>query len=201
MTLRQTKSRRHEVVVSERLRHVPADPLPPAARNVQGLRAGLVSRLIAGGIDYVTVAILTIGSYIGLAVLRFLIDPRNYRVPRWTFGTFVAVGLAFMVLYLWGCWATYGRTVGNRVLGLRVVGRNGGRVNWFIALIRSVSCAIVPIGLVWCAISRENRSIQDILFRTSVIHDWPRSSGEVEILNSQDRRLDLGHAGPTSPDA
>jgi uncharacterized RDD family membrane protein YckC len=106
-----------------------------------------------------------------------------------------------MVLYLWGCWATYGRTVGNRVLGLRVVGRNGGRVNWFVALIRSVSCAIVPIGLVWCAISRENRSIQDILFRTSVIHDWPRSSGEVEILNSQDRRLDLGHAGPTSPDA
>jgi len=187
--------------MSERMRHVPAEVLPPAARDVQGLRAGLISRLVAGGIDYATVAILTIGSYVGLALLRFLIDPRNYRVPRWTFGTFVAVGLALMVLYLWGCWATYGRTVGNRIVGLRVVSRNGSRVNWFVALIRAVACAIVPIGLVWCAISRENRSLADIVLRTSVIHDWPSSVVDLEILNTQDRRLDLGHAGPTTPDA
>jgi uncharacterized RDD family membrane protein YckC len=182
-------------------RHVPGDSLPPAARDVQGLRAGVVSRLIAGGIDYATVALLTLGAYVGLVLLRFLIDPRNYRLPSWTFGTYIIVGLVFMMLYLWGCWATYGRTLGNRAMGLRVVSRNGGRVNWFTALVRSVACTIVPIGLVWCAVSRENRSLQDIIFRTSVIHDWPRALVDVEILNTQDRRLDLGHAGPTTPDA
>ncbi len=187
--------------MSSRARHVPAESLPPAAVDIQGLRAGFISRLIAGGIDYATIAIVTIGAYVGLALLRFLIDPRSYRPPHWTFGTFVVVGLIFMVLYLWGCWATYGRTLGNRVLGLRVVARNGGRVHWFAALIRSIACTIVPIGLVWCAISRENRSLQDIVLRTSVVHDWPRSLADVEILNTSDRRLDLGHAGPTTPDA
>lgn len=187
--------------MSERSRHVPAETLPPAARDVQGLRAGLISRLIAGGLDYATVAVLTVGAYIGIALLRFLIDPRNYRLPRWTFGTFVAVGLVFMVVYLWGCWATYGRTVGNRIMGLRVVSRNGGRVNWFIALLRAITCALVPVAMVWCAISRENRSVQDIVLRTSVIHDWPRSLLDVEILNTEDRRLDLGHSGPTTPEA
>jgi hypothetical protein len=50
-------------------------------------------------------------------------------------------------------------------------------------------------------VSRENRSLADIVLRTSVIHDWPRALVDVEILNTQDRRLDLGHAGPTTPDA
>ena len=126
--------------MSSRARHVPAESLPPAAVDIQGLRAGFISRLIAGGIDYATIAIVTIGAYVGLALLRFLIDPRSYRPPHW-------------------------------------------------------------IGLVWCAISRENRSLQDIVLRTSVVHDWPRSLADVEILNTSDRRLDLGHAGPTTPDA
>jgi uncharacterized RDD family membrane protein YckC len=177
--------------MSEGVRHEGLEQLPPAARDVQGLRAGLVSRLIAGALDYLTVAVLTGGAYIGFVVFRFLLDPRNYRLPDVSFGTMVTAGLILMVLYLWGCWATYGRTVGNRVIGLRVVGRHGGRVHWFMALLRSVGCTFFPIGIMWCAISRENRSIADIVLRTSVIHDWPKSIVELEILNSADRRLDL----------
>ena len=29
-----------------------------------------------------------------------------------------------------------------------------------------------PVGLFWVAFSRENRSLQDVVLRTSVIHDW-----------------------------
>jgi uncharacterized RDD family membrane protein YckC len=166
------------------------DQLPPAARAVQGLRAGLVSRVIAGALDYLTVAVLTAGAYVGFVLVRFLLDPRNYHLPDLSFGTLVTAGIVLMVLYLWGCWATYGRTVGNRIVGLRVVGRHGGRVNWFIALLRSLGCAFFPIGIVWCAISRENRSVQDIVLRTSVIHDWPRQLVQLEILNTADRRVD-----------
>jgi uncharacterized RDD family membrane protein YckC len=177
--------------MNDAVRREPIEQLPPSARAVQGLRAGLISRLIAGAIDYLTVALLTAGAYIGFVVVRFLLNPRNYQLPDLTFGTIVTAGLILMVLYLWGCWATYGRTVGNRVVGLRVVGRHGGRVNWFLALLRALGCTFFPIGIMWCAISRENRSVQDIVLRTSVIHDWPRSIVELEILNSADRRLDL----------
>ncbi len=172
------------------IRRQAVEQLPPAARDVQGLRAGLISRLLAGAIDYLTVAALTAGTYVGFVLFRFLLDPRKYRLPDVAFGTFVAGGLILMVLYLWGCWATYGRTVGNRVVGLRVVGRRGRRVNWFMALVRSLACTLFPIGLMWCAISRENRSVQDIVLRTSVIHDWPRAISDVEILHSDDRRVD-----------
>ena len=173
------------------IRREPIEQLPPAARSVQGLRAGLISRVIAGAIDYLTVALLTVGAYIAFIVFRFLLDPRNYRLPDLTIGTIVTAGLLLLVLYLWGCWATYGRTLGNRVVGLRVVGRHGGRVNWFVALLRALVCTFFPIGIMWCAISRENRSVQDIVLRTSVIHDWPRSIVELEILNTADRSLDL----------
>jgi hypothetical protein len=36
------------------------------------------------------------------------------------------------------------------------------------------------IGLGWAALSRQNRSVQDIVLRTSVIYDWenrPRANG------------------------
>ena len=35
-----------------------------------------------------------------------------------------------------------------------------------------VLCVVFPIGLLWCVVSEENRSVQDLLLRTSVIYDW-----------------------------
>jgi len=31
---------------------------------------------------------------------------------------------------------------------------------------------VFPIGVLWVAVSRTNKSVQDILVRTSVIYDW-----------------------------
>jgi uncharacterized RDD family membrane protein YckC len=78
-----------------------------------------------------------------------------------------------MVLYLWIGWATTGRSFGSRLLGLRVVDRKGRKLSWPLALVRATICTLVPVALFWCVISRENRSAQDVLLRTSVIHDWP----------------------------
>ena len=40
------------------------------------------------------------------------------------------------------------------------------------ALLRAAFCVAFPIGLFWCVVSRKNRSVQDVVLRTSVIHDW-----------------------------
>jgi uncharacterized RDD family membrane protein YckC len=171
---------------------VRVDPLAPGARAIQGLRAGVVTRVLAGGIDYALVITTTLGTYVAWAVLLFLFDPRDYEFPSWPLYYFLVIGFSYLVLYLWLAFATTGRTIGAGVMGVRVVGRKGRRLRWIPALLRAGFCAVFPIGLFWCAVSRENRSVQDLVLRTSVIHDWPIPRSEVEIDDAALKRIDLG---------
>ena len=166
------------------------NPIPPKARAFQGLRAGVVTRTIAGAIDYALIVGLTFGSYATVAIFKFLLDPRDYTLPQWRFGVFLILGFSYFVVYLTVAFATSGRTVGARVLGLRIVGRKGSKVSWGTALLRAAFCATVPVGLFWCAVSRENRSVQDLVLRTSVIHDWPAHLAAPEITDAE-RRSEL----------
>ena len=166
------------------------NPIPVSARGLQGLRAGVVSRVLAGGIDYAIIFGATVGLYLGVVVLRFLIDPRNFTPPEVPVGWFVIAGFGFLIVYLWIFFATTGRTIGARLLGLRVVGRKGTRLQWWSAFVRACFCAVFPIGLFWCAVSRENRSVQDVVLRTSVIHDWPVPHA-VPVLSDIDERSAL----------
>ena len=173
----------------ERHQLTPPNPIPPAARPLQGLRAGVISRVMAGGVDYAVVFGLVAGFYIGLAVLRFLIDPRNFNeLPHVSAGWLVIIGFWIMVVYLWLSFATTGRTAGDRLMGLRVVGRKGTRVAWGTAFVRALFYAVFPIGLFWCAVSRENRSVQDIVLRTSVIHHWPLPTREADLTDVEARQ-------------
>lgn len=162
------------------------NPIPSRARAFQGLRAGVVSRTLAGAVDYLLVVGVTLGTYVAAAVLRFLWDPRDYQLPTWGFAVFLALGFGYLVLYLAVCFATTGRTLGARLLGLRVVGRSGRRMRWWAAVVRAVFCAAFPVGLFWCAVSRENRSVQDVVLRTSVVHAWPVA--HAPTVHDADRR-------------
>jgi uncharacterized RDD family membrane protein YckC len=59
-------------------------------------------------------------------------------------------------------------------MGLHVVDRRGRNLRLGLALARAVFCVTFPVGLVWVAVSRENRSVQDLVLRTSVVYDWQR---------------------------
>jgi uncharacterized RDD family membrane protein YckC len=165
----------------------PVEPLPARARAFQGLRAGVVSRCIAGGIDYLIVVSTTLGTWVGYVVLLFLVNPRDFMLPTWPFGVFVILGLALMTFYLTLSFATTGRTLGDRVMGLRVVGRKGTRMAWGTAALRGLFCAFFPVGLFWCAVSRQNRSVQDVVLRTSVIHAWPVAPQALTLLDVDER--------------
>ena len=58
-------------------------------------------------------------------------------------------------------------------MGLRVVDRHGHHPALVLAGLRALACVVFPIGIVWVAVNRRNRSVQDLLLRTSVIYDWP----------------------------
>jgi uncharacterized RDD family membrane protein YckC len=57
-------------------------------------------------------------------------------------------------------------------MGLRVVNFRGQRVRWAGAVLRAAFCVTVPIGLFWAILSPRDRSIQDVVLRTSVVYDW-----------------------------
>jgi len=149
--------------------------IPPAARELQGQRAGLVTRLLANTVDFGIVVGIVAGGYAAVAALRFLWNSRTFTFPAPGFGVLVLAGSVVMMLYLTASWVASGRTYGDHLLGLRVVGRRGGTLRPVAALLRAFLCVVFPIGLFWIVLSRENRSVQDVLLRSSVVYDWSRT--------------------------
>jgi uncharacterized RDD family membrane protein YckC len=80
-------------------------------------------------------------------------------------------------VYLTVSWVTSGRTLGNQLLGLRVVTARDRRLPWSVAALRAVAYIVFPLGLLWSAVSGKRRSLQDIVLRTQVIYDWRRAPG------------------------
>jgi uncharacterized RDD family membrane protein YckC len=146
--------------------------IPQEARQFQGERAGIVTRVIANTIDFVLVAAVLLGAYVGWVALKFLWSPANFNWPTPKFLNLLIAGGAVLIFYLWISWASTGRTIGDHVMGLRVVSYRGRLMKWSGALLRSLFCAVFPIGLFWAIVSRQNRSVQDVVLRTSVIYDW-----------------------------
>ena len=77
-----------------------------------------------------------------------------------------------MTTYLALLWHSIGRSYGGIVMGLRVVDARGRHIHLGLALLRAAFCVAFPLGVAWVAVSRANRSVQDVVLRTSVIYDW-----------------------------
>ncbi|MBI1351884.1 MAG: hypothetical protein GC156_12280 [Actinomycetales bacterium] len=153
--------------------------LPSYAVPLQGNRAGFVSRAIAACIDVLLIFLVVLGTVAVIWMVSFIVQPLNaqsdalnlqQRVPR--VAVMILYGYGLNVLYWTVFWATSGRTVGNLVMGLRVVNRKGEHPSWVGAFTRAVFCTVFPIGLAWSIVSGANRSVQDVVLRTSVIYDW-----------------------------
>lgn len=135
--------------------------------------------MIANVVDLlVVVAIL--GAVYGItAGMAFLLHPSSFHFPAGLGWSIPVIGFVIAVPYLTLTWHATGRSYGDALLGLRVVSRNGGRMRFAGALLRAVVCVLFPIGLLWVAISPANRSVQDILLRTSVVYDWTLNADAV----------------------
>ena len=147
-------------------------PVPREARAYQGQRAGLVTRFVAAAIDGVVVVLVLVVGYAGVAVTLFLVNPQGFRFPDLTLVFSLAAAFVVLVVYLALSWWVSGRSYGCLVMGLRVVSFRGQGMRLPGAVVRALFCAAFPIGLLWIGVSRENRSVQDVLLRTSVIYDW-----------------------------
>jgi uncharacterized RDD family membrane protein YckC len=149
------------------------DTVPAPARAFHGKPAGLVTRTVANGIDLVVVIGLLAACYLGLCAFLFLRRGADFRFPTVSYTQAYWAGFALLVVYFAWSWVTTGRTVGDKTMGLRV-GRTGtshepGAVR---AVFRALLCAAFPFLLVWVALDRRRRSVQDIVCGTTVVYDW-----------------------------
>lgn len=140
--------------------------------------AGLVTRLLAATVDAIAVVIGTVGLYLGAVGIRLFWSPLQFQWPQPS--TWVSTFMLALVatLYLTIAWATTGRSYGATLLGVRVLARSRRRLGWIRAILRAVICVLVPIGLLWTAISPTRRSWHDILVGTVVVYDRYRDGGE-----------------------
>jgi uncharacterized RDD family membrane protein YckC len=153
-------------------RRTPPPPAPAGgAALARGRHAGLVSRVLASVADAVVVALLVVAGWAAVAAVRFLVHPARFVLPAPGGRVLLLVGLGVLAAYLTITWAVAGGSYGDRLLGLRVLGPRGTRLHWSRGLLRAVLCTVFPIGLFWVLLSRDNRSVQDLLLRTTVVHD------------------------------
>ena len=149
------------------------DPVvPQGARPYQGTNAGVATRVAAAAIDVVLVALGLLAGYGGYVGLRLLLDPRGYRLPDPSLAGGMTAFFVVLVLYLSVLWGTTGRTYGDHVMGITVVGGHGSRLGPIRAFVRAVLYAVFPLGLLWCAISVRRHSLQDVVLRTQVVYAW-----------------------------
>ena len=133
--------------------------------------AGIVTRILAALIDGVVVAALT-GAVFGAVVAgMFVVNPVSFRWPHGLLAEASLVTVGVAVGYLTVGWAIAGRTVGGAVLGVRVVANGGGRLGWTRSACRALLCVLVPLGLLWAAVSARRRSVQDLVVRSTVLYD------------------------------
>jgi uncharacterized RDD family membrane protein YckC len=174
--------------------------VPADARAFQGHPAGIVSRVAASAIDLGLGVAICAAAYAAWAGVSFLWQGRDFTFPtvRWT-SAIAAYGVV-MVVYFAGSWRGDGRTRGNRVLGLRVVTLEGRRLGWGRAIARAVLAVAFPLLLGWAAVSRERRSVQDLLVGTKVVYDWQAGRPASQSGDAVGPRVDVAARVADEPD-
>ncbi len=168
--------------------HVEVVPLE--ARSLQGRHAGLISRTIANVVDLGLVIAFVFGTYIIWAGVKLLWQGAAFTRPTPGFGPAFFFATAVHIVYFTVTWSTSGRTIGDQLMGLLVIGRNGHTLHVGMAFVRAALCVFFPFGLLWAGVSREHRSVQDLVLRTTVIHDWLGRTGRDEQPSRVDRSDD-----------
>jgi uncharacterized RDD family membrane protein YckC len=157
-------------------------------QQLQGLRAGFVSRAVASGTDVVLVLCVYVVGVVIVSIAWDLFFSNSISVsvpPHWLNAL---LDWILLVLYLTAGWST-GRTLGKQMIGLRVVRSDGSPLRFLRALFRALLCASFFPALLLALVNRRNRGLEDIAFGTVVTYDWLPTSYEPLAEPSRDAQL------------
>jgi uncharacterized RDD family membrane protein YckC len=161
------------------------------AEQLQGLRAGFVSRAVASGTDVLLVLCVYVVGVIMVSIAWDLFFSTSISVsapPHWLNELLLWI---LLVVYLTAGWWSTGRTVGKQIMGLRVVRSDGSPLRFLRALLRALLCASFFPVLLLALVNRRNRGLEDIALRTAVIYDWLPKNYEQLAEPSADPQLTI----------
>ena len=141
-------------------------------QQLQGLRAGFVSRAVASGADVLFVLCVYVFGVIMVSIAWDLFFSTSISLaapPHWLNALLEWI---LLVAYLTAGWWSSGRTLGKQIMGLRVVGSGGHPLRFWQALFRAILCASFFPVLLLALVNRRNRGLEDIAFRTVVTYEW-----------------------------
>jgi uncharacterized RDD family membrane protein YckC len=97
------------------------------------------------------------------------------------------LGTLLVIVYGVLGWSINGQTLGDILLGVRVVRADGGRVSLGRAMWRMVGAYIsgfaLFIGFLWALFDRRKQGWHDKLAGTVVVYDWPAVPDELFLRN------------------
>jgi uncharacterized RDD family membrane protein YckC len=150
-----------------------------------GQYAGFVTRLIAWIIDRLIIS--GILALLGIAITWLLNTLQlnewlqaNGRAALIVAIVLIVTTVAIQLLYTMGFWVLVGQTPGKRVMGVRLVRTDGGRVTWGNAIRRQVGywlSTFLFLGYLWILVDNRRQGWHDKLAGTLVLYAWPEEGG------------------------
>lgn len=158
-----------------------------------GRYAGFVTRLVAFVVDR---ALVSVSAFVALQSIEYVLSAFeiNRLLGFWDLTwegraiLMVVITAVFSVAYDVGFWLLAGQTLGKRMMGLRVVRSDGGRLRFGNALVREmgyVISGILFLGYLWILFDNRRQGFHDKLARTIVVYSWPE--GELKGTFVRDR--------------
>jgi uncharacterized RDD family membrane protein YckC len=178
----------------------------PGLEEVQGHRAGFVTRGVAFAIDFFCVLVAYPLTLWAIGLVMGIMEFTRPEYPELDAWLDVTIHSMILFWYFVGPWSLNGRTLGQGLMGLRVVGRARRRVYVWQAAVRwlVLFATLFVVGPVWLAFSGKRLAIHDRLSRTQVIYERAprRTAVSVDLHSSHEHVGDhaaAGAAGAAAP--
>lgn len=160
-------------------------PLPLSEEELTHPFAGIVTRSVAIAIDGGAAAALFAIAAIGVSGALAALGLADVGTAASLFGT-SAVWLGFVVGYFVICWSTTGQTIGMRLMGLRLVNREGVPPHFCRSILRYfaqfLSIILFFAGVLMIMVHPQRRALHDVIAGTFVIYvDAPQEAVDAAL--------------------
>ena len=154
--------------------------------RLAGHYAGFASRFVA----YVADLGVSSGVFmLALAAVSFaasLVTGDSIHWSKSNVWVAVAFGIWEFIYYAYS-WAANGKTVGMALLGIQVVGADGGEAGGMRAVARTMafplSFLLFGLGFVGIVLGRDRRALHDVIAGTAVVYTWDARAARRAFLH------------------
>jgi uncharacterized RDD family membrane protein YckC len=169
---------------------------PERDLSLQGHYAGVVTRLVAFGLDVLAAtALFTLGGNVVEYLCSSLLGKDDVSLSDAPILSVIALVLWLLVYFAYPV-AVGGRTPGMALVGLEIVTSEGRDVGANRALLRTMtlplSVIFLGIGGLMVLLRRDHRGLHDLIAGTAVVYSWDARAARLRFLGGRNREAGQG---------